>query len=285
MPCADCSALADRRFLLESRVRELGQLLSVRNAATADGVSPGHASLSTSPVSTAVTVEFVPARQRRGRECRSKSPVVWPGQQSPHQTANQFSALSFLVSDRRLHPTPCQVSVASHCLMDTWGCNCDTGDVTLGRSQVTREPASDTVSAGMESTSPVNMACQGYSAEHQTDSLLLNTETVTFPYHSPTESSSNCVGHENVILISTSDSGEVSQQAPYPVLIKYKSKSPLHPVSPTCTSSQNIPLQKGTLFQFLYDLPCAPLSGLSLETAPLILKPSNLASLILDHCS
>ena len=183
MACADCSALADRRFLLESRVRELGQLLSVRNAATADGVSPGHASLSTSPVSTAVTVEFVPARQRRGRECRSKSPVVWPGQQSPHQTANQFSALSFLVSDRRLHPTPCQVSVASHCLMDTWGCNCDTGDVTVGRSQVTREPASDTVSAGMESTSPVNMACQGYSAE----------------------SSSNCVGHENVILISTSD--------------------------------------------------------------------------------
>ena len=263
MACADCSARADRRFLLESRVRELGQLLSVRNAATADGVSPGHASLSTSPVLTAVTVEFVPARQRRGRECRSKSPVVWPGQQSPHQTANQFSALSFLVSDRRLHSTPCQVSVASHCLMDTWGCNCDTGDVTVGRSQVTREPASDTVSAGMESTSPVNMACQGYSAE----------------------SSSNCVGHENVILISTSDSGEVSQQAPYPVLIKYKSKSPLLPVSPTCTSSQNIPLQKGTLFQFLYDLPCAPLSGLSLETAPLILKPSNLASLILDHCS
>ena len=33
--------------------------------------------------------------------------------------------------------------------------------LTLGRSQVTREPAGDTASAGMESTSLVNTATQG----------------------------------------------------------------------------------------------------------------------------
>ena len=39
---------------------------------------------------------------------------------------------------------------------------------------MTREPARVTVSAGMESTSLVNMVSQGHSAEHQTHSLVHN---------------------------------------------------------------------------------------------------------------
>ena len=94
----------------------------------------------------------------------------------------------------------------------------DTRDVAVCRSQVTREPASDTISAGMESTSLVNMVSQGWSAEYQTDHLVYNIETVTFPHHFFIESSSKCLNHNNLILISTSDSGEMSQQAPYTVL-------------------------------------------------------------------
>ena len=41
------------------------------------------------------------------------------------------------------------------------GSRFDTRDVALGRSQVSREPASDTVNACIESTSLVNMVSQG----------------------------------------------------------------------------------------------------------------------------
>ena len=64
----------------------------------------------------------------------------------------------------------------------------------------------------MDSTSLVNVVSQGRSAENQTDSWVYNTETVTFPHHSLTESSSKCVNHNNLMLIS-SVSGEMSQQA------------------------------------------------------------------------
>ena len=41
---------------------------------------------STSPVSSTATVEFAPAH---GKDCKSKSSVVWPGQQSPLPAVNQ----------------------------------------------------------------------------------------------------------------------------------------------------------------------------------------------------
>ena len=65
---------------------------------------------------------------------------------------------------------------------------------------MTTEPACDAVSAGMESTSLVNMVCRGRSAEYQTDSLVYSIETVTLPQHSHTESCSKCVNHNHLIL-------------------------------------------------------------------------------------
>ena len=146
---------------------------------------------------------------------------------------------------------------------------------------MTRETAGDTVSAGMKSTSLANMVCQGRSAEYQTDSFVYSIETDTFPHHSLNESSSKCVNHNHLILISMSDSGEMSQQAPYTVLHNKIPKLIIGIL--TCMCSQNILLLKGTLLQFLHNLAWAPLNDLSLETAPMSLKPSNLALLMLDH--
>ncbi|XP_030253204.1 uncharacterized protein LOC115569317 [Sparus aurata] len=113
MACDDCSAVTDRVSLLERRVRELEQLLLARNTGTADSVSPGPdsrpASLSTSSVSSAAAVEFVPARPRHRRGRRSRSPVAWGGQQSPLLTANQFSVLASPVASMagsRTSPAP-----------------------------------------------------------------------------------------------------------------------------------------------------------------------------------
>ena len=98
MACADCSAVTDRVSLLERRVRELEDLLSTRNTGTTDNISPRPdsrpASLSTTSVSSAAAVEFAPAQSQRGRGHRSRSPVVWAGQQSPLPTADKFSVLA-----------------------------------------------------------------------------------------------------------------------------------------------------------------------------------------------
>lgn len=51
-----------------------------------------------------------------------------------------------------------------------------------------RDPASDTVRAGVESASLVDIAIQGNSAQYQTDSLVYNFETVSFLRHSFTKS-------------------------------------------------------------------------------------------------
>ena len=53
----------------------------------------------------------------------------------------------------------------------------------------------------MDSTSLVNVVSQGRRAGNQADSWVYNTETVIFPHHSLTESSSKCVNHNNLILI------------------------------------------------------------------------------------
>ena len=71
----------------------------------------------------------------------------------------------------------------------------------------------------MESTSLINMVGQGHSAEYQSDSLVHNIETVAFPHQFFIESS-KCVNHNNLILISTSDSGE-SKHLTQSYIIKY----------------------------------------------------------------
>ena len=100
---------------LQRGVRELEQLLSARkkSTGTTDNVSPRPdsrpASLSTSSVSSVPAVEFVPARSWHGRGCRSRSRIVWAGQQSPLPTANQFSVLASPVvslAGSRASPAP-----------------------------------------------------------------------------------------------------------------------------------------------------------------------------------
>ena len=104
----------------------------------------------------------------------------------------------------------------------------------------------------MESTSLVNMVSQGHSTEYQTDSLVHNIQTLTVPRHFFIESS-KCVNHNNLILISTSDSGEMSQQAPYTVLHnkipKLITSAPRHPYlhrqpKPTTTKRYLVPIPK-----------------------------------------
>ena len=192
-------------------------------------------------------MDFVLAQPRSGRECRNKSQVVWPGQQSTHQLLTSFPFLLAQLLVLLAHiclGRQTSGSQTSGSQTGVWS-RIDTRDVTLARLQMTRESASDTVSAGMESTSLVNMVSQGYCATYQTDSWVYNIKTVALPCHSLIESSSKYVGHNNQISISTSDNGEISPQEPYIVL---------HDKIPKETAAE------------------------------MVLKPSNLASLILDHC-
>ena len=105
----------------------------------------------------------------------------------------------------------------------------------------------------MDSSSLVNVVSQGRSAENQTDSWVCNTETVTFPHHSLTESSSKCVNHNNLMLIS-SVSGEMSQQTASVKLLPNYQNNELkmskrnHPI--WCSNNILLMRQRDNIFNF-----------------------------------
>ena len=120
---------------------------------------------------------------------------------------------------------------------DIW-CRFNTRDVALCRSQVTREPASNSVSCGMASSSLANMAISliilpnipNIGQNDETDCLIYNTEIVTFARHFLTVSSSKCVSHNDLIWISNSDGGKcLSKHLTQSWIIKYQSLWLLHP--------------------------------------------------------